>query len=123
MSAVAVTLGAMSERMGKKEWVLVDTHDAKGSTWRAVSLTDDGAFAIRGHDLGTGPEGFWGSEEYEFERRYSPEDAAFLSHFFGQQEGETLIDAFARNFESLSDLTSFLDELGYESTFWSRVGN
>lgn len=55
-----MTVGAMSERMGKKEWVLVDTHDTKGSTLLAASLTHDGGFA----------EGFWGSEECEFERRY-----------------------------------------------------
>lgn len=103
--------------------VLTDVRDDNGTVWRAVTLTEDGGLAIRGHDLGRGVEEFFGGSEYEFERRLSAQEAKAFGELLTVQAGGDLLAAIAGRFPGGSGLEDFLEQHGIESQFWSRVGD
>jgi hypothetical protein len=103
--------------------VLTDARDAGGTTWRAVTLTDDGGLAVLGHDLGRGVERSWGCHEYEFERRLSLEEVTTLRRLLTLPAGDDLLAAIGERFTSTSDLESFAEGHGITGAFWSRTGD
>ena len=91
--------------------------------WRAVGLTDGGGLAIVGHDLGPGVERFFGRTEYEFERRFTPDETAQLGRLLETAADGDLLAAIAERFASTQDLEAFTEAHGITGTFWSRVGD
>lgn len=121
--AAGVHTEAVSESEGQaRTVVLTDVRDENGTVWRAVTLTEDGGLAIRGHDLGRGVEDFFGGSEYEFERRLSAQETKAVSELLSVPVEGDLLAAISGRFPSGSGLEDFIKEHGIESQFWSRVG-
>ena len=88
--------------------------DAQGWSYRAVELRR-GGLVIVGHDLG----GTY--DEYEFERRLSPDETAELGRLLGVPRG-SLLDAIETRFTDTVGLEAFCREHGLEGEFWNRIG-
>ena len=113
----------MSESEGRSRTVvLTDVRDENGTVWRAVTLNQDGRLAISGHDLGHGVKGFFGSSEYEFERRLSAQESTTLCKLLTVPAVD-LLAAIVDRFLNGSGLEEFIKENGIASHFWSRVGD
>ena len=102
--------------------VLIDAKEQGGTVWRAVTLTEDGGLAIRGHDLGPRVEDFFGCSEYEFERRLSAQEVGALCEILVVPTGVDLLAVIAERFPDTSDLEKFVKEHDIEGQFWSRIG-
>lgn len=103
--------------------LLTNAKNAGGTTWRAVTLTDEGGLAVVGHDLGPGVERSWGCHEYEFERRLSPAEVTTLRHLLTLPADGDLLAAIGERFTSTSELESFAEGHGITGAFWSRTGD
>ena len=103
--------------------VLTDAKDQGGPVWRAVTLTEDGGLALRGHDLGPRVEDFFGCSEYEFERRLSALEVGALCEILVVPTGVDLLGVIAERFPDTSDLEKYTKEHGIEGQFWSRIGD
>jgi len=103
--------------------VLTDVRDRKGTTYRAVTLNDDGSLVLVGHDLGSEVQSFFGCREYEFERTLSASDAQALHRLLAVPVDVDVLTAIADRFPSGTGLEAFISEHDIASRFWSRVGD
>lgn len=104
------------------EW----SNDEDNFVRRSVSLDPDGTLRIEGHDMGAGPEAFWGDTEYEFERTVRPGDVERLRDVLGLGTGDDLIAVLAARFNGSGGslrLEQLLKAEGIPSEFWSRIGH
>lgn len=113
----------MDKRVDRRRLVMTDVEDARGTMWRAVTLTDDGCLLIQGHDLGAGVEQIFESREYEFERRISAAEVLALRRLLDVAGDGDLLTAIERRFKSSHDLETFVVRHGLEGEFWSRIGD
>ncbi len=103
--------------------VLRDAADVDGTMWRAVTLTEDGGLALRGHDLGPGVQRIFGMGEYEFERRLSAAETRDLCTLLGVPPGGDVLTSIAERFPGSGGLEDFMLQHGIEGRFWNRIGD
>ena len=99
-----------------------ERHDADGLLVRRLHWYDDGSLAVEGHDIGAGVERFFGTSEYEFWRRWSPDETRRIIEPLGLPGADPLAE-LRDHFSSTHALEQHAKELGLEGAFWSRVGD
>ena len=102
--------------------VVEQRNDADGLLVRRLHWYADGSLAVEGHDIGAGVERFFGNSEYEFWRRYSPDEARSILESVDLPGLEPLTE-ISQHFASTHALEEHAKALGIEGAFWSRVGD
>lgn len=104
----------------REEW-----EHTRGATtsFRAVTLNDDGSLLIEGQDLGALPEQLFGSREYEFERTVDATGVRRLRQVLGIAPDEPLLPALRARFATTHELERAIEDAGIDSRFWCRSGD
>jgi hypothetical protein len=103
--------------------VLIDEHNADGTRWRAVKLTEGGELLVVGQDLGPGVARFFGCQEYEFRRTLTAADVVRLRILLRASDDDDLLAAIGQSFVDTSRLEEFLIENGIPGSLWNRIGD
>lgn len=102
--------------------VMQDSADEDGTMWRGVTLGGDGTLTIAGHDTGPGVEQIFGCREYEFTRRFSPQETIVVCRMLGIDRKRDLLTGIQERFASTRELEQALASQGLTGEFWSRTG-
>ncbi len=102
--------------------VLEDETSNGTTTYRALSLEENGDVVLSGHDYGAGVEAFWGTghDEYEFERRIGNESVGLLRGVLDIDDDD-LLRALSNH--TSAEIEAVLEANEIPSDLWSRVGN
>lgn len=92
---------------------------ARNGLYVDVSLIDDGSLRFMGQDLKT-----FGDDEYEYALTVAPDDIPKVTAALGAKPGDDVISLLVANAEKIirTGERTWLQSLGIEPDFWSRIG-